>query len=316
MTAKPSTPAERLRGLAEAEFRLIKRELGAARRGKDGGVHRTRKALQRLRALVRLLAPANVEWARREDGLLRRLRRRFGRLRDAAVRLELVQKLAKRELLESDRAHLDQSIEHIRQARKDIWSEYPDDSAFWDGVDKEAARLHARLAGWPLERISDKRIDRALERVRLRLREALKDALGRVERTHRHELRRRLRRFGALRRAAASVMRRRDAGSLVLVELAREMGSEGDLWMAAAALRKSGHAHQTRVLRQLLDAERRAACKRHDGELAAARRRLLAKPVKPTQRGKAGVVAAEPITPPAVDVTPAVETPAVGPEGA
>ena len=123
----------------------------------------------------------------------------------------------------------------------------------------------------------------------MRLRSALKEALGRVERTHRHDLRRRLRRFAALRRATAHVMRRRDVGSLVLVELAREMGSEGDLWMAAAALRKTGNAQDTRELRQMLEKERRAACKRHDGELAAARRRLLEKPLRAKKAGKAKV---------------------------
>jgi hypothetical protein len=283
MTAPTSTPAERLRGLAETEFRLLKRELEAARRGKDGGVHRARKSLQRIRALVRLLAPADVEWARREDARLRRLRRRFGRLRDAAVRLELVQKLAKRELSETDRAHLERSLEQIREGRKAIWAQYPADAAVWDAIDKEAGKLHEGLARWPLDRITEKRVDRALERARLRLREALKDALGRIEHTHRHDLRRRLRRFAALRRAAAHVLRRRDAGSLVLVELAREMGGEGDLWMAAAALRKCGHAHETHALRKMLAHERRAACKRHDGELAAARRRLLEKPARRTR---------------------------------
>lgn len=285
MTAQPATPGDRLRGLAEIEFRQIVRDLSAARRGKDGAVHRCRKSLQRLRALVRLLAPANVEWARREDGLLRSLRRRFGRLRDAAVRLELVEKLAKRELSEENRAQLDLAVQQIKQARREVWAQFSPDAAFWDSVDKQAARLHARLAKWPLDRLSEKRIHRALERARNRLREALKDTLGRVERTHRHDLRRRLRRFAALRRAAAHVLRRRDAGSLVLVELAREMGSEGDLWMAAAALRKCGHASSTLALRRMLDKERRAACKRHDGELASARRRLLEKPAK-TLAGK------------------------------
>jgi len=140
--------------------------------------------------------------------------------------------------------------------------------------------LQSRLAKWPLAEISEKRIGQAIERARSRVREALKEALGRVERTHRHDLRRRLRRLAALRQATAHVIRRRDAGAVVLLDLAREMGSEGDLWMAAAALRKCGHAHETRSLRRLLDKERRAACKRHDGELAAARRRLLEKPAK------------------------------------
>ncbi|MGQ0798938.1 MAG: CHAD domain-containing protein [Pseudomarimonas sp.] len=283
MTAQPTAPGERLRDLAETELRELIRKLALARRGKDVGVHGCRKALQRMRALVRLTAPGNVEWARREDGLLKRFRRRLGRLRDAAVRLELVEKLGKRELNDADRSQLDSALAQIRAARLAMWANYPPEAPFWDALEKAAARLQSRLAKWPLAEISEKRIGQAIERARSRVREALKEALGRVERTHRHDLRRRLRRLAALRQATAHVIRRRDAGAVVLLDLAREMGSEGDLWMAAAALRKCGHAHETRSLRRLLDKERRAACKRHDGELAAARRRLLAKPAKASE---------------------------------
>ena len=280
MTAQPTAASERLRGLAETELRELIQKLALARRGKDAGVHGCRKALQRLRALVRLVAPGNVEWARREDGLLKRFRRRLGRLRDAAVRLELVEKLGKRELSDADRAQLESALAQIRAARVAVWAEYPPEAPFWDALEKEAARLQLRLAKWPLADLNEKHIGQAIERARSRVREALKEALGRVERTHRHDLRRRLRRLAALRQATAHVIRRRDAGALVLLDLSREMGTEGDLWMAAAALRKWGHASETRSLRHLLDKERRAACKRHDGELAAARRRLLEKPAK------------------------------------
>lgn len=293
MTVQPTAPSERLRGLAETEFRELIQKLALARRGKDSGVHGCRKALQRLRALVRLVAPGNVEWARREDGLLKRFRRRLGRLRDAAVRVELVEKLGKRELTDTDRSQLDSALTQIRAARLAVWADYPTEAPFWDALEKEAARLQVRLAKWPLAALNQKHIGQAIERARSRVREALKEALGRVERTHRHDLRRRLRRLAALRQATAHVIRRRDAGAVVLLDLAREMGSEGDLWMAAAALRKCGHAHETRSLRRLLDKERRAACKRHDGELATARRRLLEKPAKAVGEGRKAKPAAK-----------------------
>ena len=279
MAAAAITPGERLRSLALSEFRLLRRELGAARKGKDGGVHRARKSLQRLRALVRLLAPGNVDWARREDGLLRRLRRRFGKLRDAAVRVELVEKLGRRDFSDAERERVKAALARLRRSRKAVWANYPEDAAFWVTVEKEAARLQTRLSHWPLDKASDKRFDRALERARLRLREALKQGLGRIERGHRHDLRRRLRRLAALRKAASYCLRRRDPGATALTELAKEMGSEGDLWLAATALRSSAPAAETRELRRLLEKERKAACRRHDGELASARRRLLAKRV-------------------------------------
>lgn len=279
MAAAATTPGERLRSLALSEFRLLLRELSAARRGKDGGVHRARKCLQRLRALVRLLAPGNVEWARREDALLRRLRRRFGKLRDAAVRVELVDKLARLDFPDEERERVKAALARLRQARKAAWASHPEDAAFWANVEKEATRLQKRLSHWPFDKASDKRFGRALERARLRLRQALKQGLGRIERGHRHDLRRRLRRLAALRKAASYCLRRRDPGATALTALAKEMGSEGDLWLAATALRSSAPAAETRELRRLLEKERKAACRRHDGELASARRRLLAKPV-------------------------------------
>lgn len=283
MPSLPLTPGERLIALADAEFRRLARELAAARAGKDGAVHRSRKTIQRLRALVRLQAPASPAWARRENASLRRLRRRLGRLRDAAVRLELVQALSQRELVEGERVRLDDAIARLRQQLREEWVRYPSESAFWEQLQAVTTRLHARLPKWPAHSLDAKSCRRALEHQRRRLRESLREALGSTGRTRRHQLRCRLRRYAALRKAAAHVLRHRDPGAAKLTEHARALGVEGDLWLSATAIRRLGHASATRHLRSLLERERRALCKRHDGELVAVRRRLLQRPPKPAR---------------------------------
>jgi hypothetical protein len=279
MARAPSTPAARLRHFAELEFRALLRDLGMAQaRSKDAAVHRARKSIQRLRAVVRLVAPADPAWARREDLALRRLRRRLGALRDAAVRVDLVQSLGSRELIDGERDRLDAALGVLRGALAARWQQHAPDSPFWASMLRQATRMQSRLPRWPLDAIDERCARRAMERARRRLRQALQGALGRTQRNHRHDLRRRLRRYASLRKIAALAFRRRDSGVNLLTDLAREMGAEGDLWMAAAALRSTGHAHETRALRKLLEDERRLACKRHDGELAAVRRRFLCKP--------------------------------------
>jgi hypothetical protein len=82
-----------------------------------------------------------------------------------------------------------------------------------------------------------------------------------------------------MRKVAAQVLRRRDPQAARLIDAARELGVEGDLWLTATALQRAGHAASTRALRSLLERRRRALCRQHDGNLIALRRSALGKPV-------------------------------------
>lgn len=281
-----NTPGARLYALAQAEFRTLERELASARAGKDGGVHRARKSMQRLRALIRLLAPGDVRWALREDAAVRALRRRLGPLRDAAVRLELLESLGKRDLDEAQRARLALARKALKADLARLWQGRPADSEFWERVFRDVERLRGRLGQWPVARFDARAAHAALERSRRKLLTAIEAALGQTGRNLRHDVRRRLRRHAALRRLSAQALCRRDVGARLLLDLAREMGNEGDLWMACAALRASGPAAETLPLRRLLENERREACKRHDGEMVAVRRRWLARTPKPPKTPK------------------------------
>ncbi|MCK7594040.1 CHAD domain-containing protein [Pseudomarimonas salicorniae] len=270
-----STPGQWLAKLASDELAQLVRELVKARKGKDSGVHKARKALQRLRGLLRLARTTAPEWHARVDGQLRHVRRRLGRLRDAAVRAELVGSMRDNGLPAEQQAPVDTAVAALVEAHRACWTGL--DPAFWDRIDRSVARHLAAFDRWPLPEVSESAIHEALEKERRKAGLAAAKALGHVQRNRRHEMRRLLRRYAAMRKAAAYVLRQRDPGCKALVEAARELGVEGDLWLTATALRVSAGKEQTRALRSALEKHRRALCKKHDGELASLRRGLLSR---------------------------------------
>lgn len=271
-------PGQRLSQLAASELALLGRELAKARQGKDSAVHRARKTLQRLRSLLRLASAVDPVWFRRCDGQLKRLRRRLGRLRDAAVRVEHVEEMLQETLDADERQRVEAALLRLRAQRDEAWARVPE--GFWEQVLLAWSRQVADFDSWPLEAIEASHIDKALERARRRVRVALRDALGEGQRSLRHELRRLLRRYAAMRKAAGQLLRRRDPQATRLLDAARELGVEGDLWLTATALQRAGGGASTRALRSELEKRRRALCRQHDGDLVALRRVALGKPVR------------------------------------
>lgn len=269
------TPGQRLAKLAADELALLVRELVKARKGKDAGVHKARKALQRLRCILRLVREAQPDWHARTDAQLRRLRRRLGPLRDAAVRAELARVMLETPLEGEQRSAVEQAAAKLEAARVALWAGLP--GTFWEQIERAVARHLAAFDRWPLAELDAVAILQALEKARRKTRLAAAEALGHVQRNGRHELRRQLRRYAAMRKAAAYALRQRDPGAATLVDVAREIGVEGDLWLTCTALKGAGHGAEIRVLRGALEKQRRALCKKHDGELASLRRGLLAK---------------------------------------
>jgi len=273
MPAAAATPEARLRQQVAAEFAVLARELARAREGADVAVHRARKTIQRIRAKLRLLRGCQPAFARGADLPLRRLRRRLGRLRDAAVRVDLVRDVLRGELPADERERLEAALRHVRRELQRTWAATP--ARFWDRLQGECARLAERATRWPTEGLDGASIDTVLERARRRLRRALRDTVGHLQPGLRHELRRRLRRYAALRRAAAEVLKRRDPLAARLAETARSLGAEGDLWLTCTALRRAADAGDTRALRAGLERRRRTLCLNHDGALIALQRGTL-----------------------------------------
>ena len=270
------TPGQRLKQLAANELALLGRELTKAQHGKDAAVHRARKTLQRLRSLLRLSREVDASWFVRCDGQLKRLRRRLGRLRDAAVRVEHVEDMLKGELDAAERPRVEAALLRLQAQRDAAWAALPE--RFWEQVLGAWNRLLTGFEGWPLESVSAANIEKALDRARRRVKRALRETLGETQRSLRHDLRRLLRRYGAMRKVASQVLRRRDPQAMRLIDAARELGVEGDLWLTVTALQRAGQPATTRALRGLLEKRRRVLCRQHDGDLVALRRIALAKP--------------------------------------
>lgn len=269
------TPGQKLAKLAAGELALLVRELVKARKGKDAGVHKSRKAIQRLRCILRLARGAHPDWHARTDAQLRRLRRRLGPLRDAAVRAELARAMLDTPIEGEQRAAVQAAADKLEAARVQAWADLPE--AFWDQIERAVARHLAGFERWPLASVEAADILEVLEKARRKTRGAAAGALGHVQRNGRHELRRQLRRYAAMRKAAAYALRQRDPGARTLIDVARDIGVEGDLWLTCTALKGAGQGGPIRDLRSALEKQRRALCKKHDGELASLRRGLLAK---------------------------------------
>lgn len=259
------TPGARLKRLAQGELVELNLQLELARRGQDRALHKARKTLQRLRAIVRLLQPVDAALAMRENLRLRRLRRRLGPLRDAAARRQTFRLLASRPRWKSHVVQLRALAAAEDQRHVEAWRLHPAESPFWDSIGRECVLLARRLARWPFAAIDDGALDSALRQAEKRMQRRVHEAQGQHGRESRHELRRKLRRYANLRRAAAVARDIEDAGVKRMLALAQRCGHEGDLWMAVASARRALRAAPAlRATVQALEIERRALCQRDD----------------------------------------------------
>lgn len=262
------SPGNRLEQLARTELGELRNQLLLARGGRDRALHRVRKTLQRLRAIVRLLEPIDPALAERENLRLRRMRRSLGPLRDAAARRQTFLLLASRPRW---RAHADQLRALARseaKCREQVWAEYPAGAALWRRLEQECVALEIRLAQWPFQTLDAAVAHQALAKAGKRARRDIRIARGLHGRERRHALRRKLRRLANLQRTAAFALQRSDDAARALLGLAKRCGHEGDLWMAVASVRRVARERPAfRPLLRELEAERRAACARHDRQL-------------------------------------------------
>jgi hypothetical protein len=270
MTEAPA-PGDALQRLAQAELAELLRELRRARNGRDRAVHQARKILQRLRAQVRLMAPLDRAWAERENQALRQLRRRLGTLRDAWARHETFLLLASRARWR-EHATLLRELARAEAARHALaWQRHPPDGALWRAVGRAADGLAARLPDWPFAALRDPAVESALSRARRALRKRVRAAHGVYGHRQRHDLRRGLRRYANLRRAAAGIRGSDDADADTLLALAKRCGHEGDLWLALCSARAAQRRDpRFAPLVAALQEARRTQCRHHDRALQRA----------------------------------------------
>jgi hypothetical protein len=263
--ASDPTCGERLALLVREELTELRAQIAHARRGRDRAVHKARKALQRLRAILLLFRVVDETLVLRENLAMRTLRRKLAPLRDAAARSETFRLLATRKRWKQNAPELRElaAIESKRHA--EAWAMHPADSDFWDLIERARSQLTERAQRWPYDRVDRHVVAAALERGERRLRKRARAARGAVGRELRHELRRKLRRYANLERAAARARDQDDGDVKDLLSLAKRCGHEGDLWLAIASVRRAARERPAwRVLATKLEDARREQCARHD----------------------------------------------------
>ena len=250
------------------QFEHVRRELDDAKQSgveRDKAVHHLRKAMQRLRASFRLLQAVDAKAFRKLERQLRRLRRRFGPLRDAAVRLETMRGLlaqADTDTSSSMSAAADQLQAHL----DGIWRQTPD--AFWREAGEAVDGIEKAFAKHRLDRLTGKSVLAAMERQRRRARRSIRQALGFARHKLRHAMRCRVRRYAVMRELANEWLDRHDAIAGSLVELGKQLGHEGDVWLSLDALGQLGKTAVTGGLKTCLRQQREQLLSQHDGELA------------------------------------------------
>jgi hypothetical protein len=262
------TVGERLAALARSELEELRRQLSQARAGRDRAVHKARKAIQRLRAIVQLLGAIDGDLARRENVNLRRLRRRLAPLRDAAARSETFRVLAARSKWKAWAPLLRELGAMEAQRHVAAWGIHSRDLAFWDRVQGDFEKLTRRASSWPFAALDESLVAKPLHQARRRVRQRVRAAAGETGRELRHELRRKLRRLANLERAVA-VAAHGDADRVDhLLSLAKRCGHEGDLWLALSSTRRAARERPTLApLIEALERARRQLCGRHDALL-------------------------------------------------
>lgn len=250
---------------------------GGARDGgpSDAAIHDARKALKRLRALLRLArAELGPDVRARENAAFREAGRRLSGARDAAVLGDTLAELVRggsEAVPEGTFGGLQTALAAGagEPARADI-----------EAVLAAMAAARARVEAWQLPEPGDARaVAAGLGRIQRRGRRALREARAEPDAERLHELRKRAKDLWyaaqILRRAHPKAMRRIRRRAHELSDL---LGADHDLVMllAAARVRQETLAPGELGLLEALVARRRAALR--DDALARARRLYAAKP--------------------------------------
>ena len=268
------------RGQADVALEQLDGSAGGAA---SDAVHEARKALKRLRALVRLSRDAlGDEVYRRENVTLRDAGRRLSGVRDAAVMVETLDDVARRfrdEIPEGAFAGLRDALVADAEAAR---AQVDEDSAITDDVVAVLRSEHAGVAAWPLPEHGDvAMLAPGFERIYRRGRRALRDARRDTDTEHLHELRKRAKDLWhaaqVLRPAAPKQMKKLARGAHDLSDV---VGEDHDLAVLLEGARERSDALGPGEL-SLLDAligRRRARLQRK--ALARGRRVYARKPRK------------------------------------
>ncbi|HEY2572388.1 MAG TPA: CHAD domain-containing protein, partial [Solirubrobacteraceae bacterium] len=282
---EPPGAGHRRMALGQLDVAIEALEGGAAKASPEQRVHEARKALKRLRALMRLLRDELGEQTdERESALLRDAGRRLARARDAEVLLSTLEDLIARHPGKlASRGGVLRLRARLRQERDGAAELTLADSATHTGTLSELRALRTRVSDWqPAEPDRLEAIEPALERLygkgRKRMRRAAKAKGGSRRMRTLHEWRKRVKdlRYASEMLGARKVAKRAD-------DLGELLGEEHDLAVLAQRVRREAKAprasgapgRRTRKLLLKLIARRRRKLRRRalrDGERLYARK--------------------------------------------
>jgi hypothetical protein len=166
---RSETAANGLRRIALGQLDLaIELLRGESPLAPEEAVHETRKALKRLRALMRLLeGEIGAKRATRERAVLRDAAGALAGARDAEVMVNTLDALMRRRSRELGRRRgLIELREHLRNERRTATAQTLGDSVTRTEVAQELSALRARVAQWQLrDRSADRLLGYGLQRI-------------------------------------------------------------------------------------------------------------------------------------------------------
>lgn len=241
---------------------------------RNQAVHEARKSLRRVRAWLRLLDRDRHEKLAAVDAAIRLVRRTIGPLRDAASRIEALDRLRKRDGLTDVKESLTRARQQLALQLAARWSRRPVAGRAWVRLLLNLQTLLTDVANWPLEGITEAELRRGIKRAFRRACIGRKDCAGRVGAVRRHAWRGRVRILllqGQLLNPHGEF-----PGLAAFKALAQGLGNENDLALVGRVLGRLGlTARNCALLRAALRAQRRLLTARNDTRAAAVLRARL-----------------------------------------
>jgi CHAD domain-containing protein len=252
--ASPPGIGEALARLVAALSRMIGQGL-SRKHGRHDGVHRARKAIRSLRAILALAGETLGEQAAPIDRSLQQLARSLSALRDAHVAVATARSLA---VGDEAQAWLDVAARLHARSERQLAQELERDPGFRARRARHA-RMSKALAALPWDQVERRTLDRALIRSELCVTKAERKAKTRMTAARLHRWRRKVRRL----RMQVDIMRRIEACNESLRKMQEErigalkkctdlLGRRQDLEVLAQLLpRVSDAASRAGLLRRL-----------------------------------------------------------------
>lgn len=274
--------AEFVRAACQKELERALKLLSDVEGDRNGAVHESRKSVRRVRAWLRLGDRHRRKGLAPIDAQLRLLRRTLGPLRDAASRIEALDRLRKRRDMTRMRGPLAAARKVLAEALDRRWERRPRHGGAWQRLLQGLADLLSSLHHWPLDGLSESEARRGLRRSFRRACQGRRECAGRFGAVQRHSWRGRVR----ILLLQSQLLERRGIlpPAPELKRLAQSLGNENDLALVSRVLGPLGLPPRLRTeVRSLVQKQRRELAKRNDARAALLLRLRHAPTLAPTQ---------------------------------